>query len=175
MYDKIIEERETRAKQHDERTRSQPSWYSEKANSNQQAFRIIGISIVILAAIVGIVPLISGGPPSTADKIVAAIGAVIVILKGVERIWLPEEKWMNYRKASEALLREKEKYVECIAPYDKKHDKEYDKEETEDELYKLYVERCILIRAEEQNNFWGISSGADKGNTSENNQQSQGD
>lgn len=79
---------------------------------------------------------------------------MIVILKGIERIWLPEEKWTNYRKASEALLREREKYVESIEPYGIADD--------EDQIYRLYVERCILIKAEEQNNFWGINSGRDQ-------------
>ena len=153
MYDEMIKERLDRAEKYDGRTRSQQSWYSGKAGENKKTFQTIGLSIVVLGAIIGVVPLIFGGPASFSDKLVAALGAAIVILKGIERIWLPEEKWVNYRKASEALLREKEKYVECIYPYNGK--------KNEDEIYKLYVERCILIKAEEQNNFWGISGGTD--------------
>ena len=154
MYSELIEEREERAKQYNKRTRSQPDWYSRKARTNKYLFQFIGVTIIILGATVGVVPLLFGGTPSVADITVAIIGAFIVMLKGIERIWLPEEKWTNYRKASEALLRENEKYVEGITPYCINDD--------EDQVYRLYVERCILINAEEQNNFWGINSGRDQ-------------
>lgn len=160
MYNELIIEREERAQQYDERNRSQPDWYSRKAKRNKDAFQAIGLLIIILGAIVGVAPLMADeGGPSIVDKVVAAIGAAIVVLKGIERIWLPEEKWVNYRKASEALQREKEKYVECIEPYLSVED--------EDKVYKRYVERCILIRAEEQNNFWGINSAREQGGSEE--------
>ncbi len=156
MYDDLIKQRLDRAEQYDQRTRTQHKWYSRKAGANKLAFQAIGLAIIVLGAIVGIVPLLLGDGPSLPDKIVAMLGAAIVILKGVERIWLPEEKWMTYRKASESLLREKERYTECIGPYSSEMD--------EDAVYRLYVERCTLIKAEEQNNFWGISSSSDKEN-----------
>lgn len=153
MYNELIESRQERAKQYDLRTRSQRNWYSENATWNKKLFQTLGILIIILGAMVGVIPLFADAP-SKVDILVAIIGALIVILKGVERIWLPEEKWTNYRKASEALLRENEKYVEGIVPYNSSDD--------EDGTFKLYVERCILIKAEEQNNFWGINSGRDQ-------------
>ncbi|MEW8338502.1 MAG: DUF4231 domain-containing protein [Candidatus Thiodiazotropha taylori] len=154
MYDDLIKQRLNRAEQYDKRTRTQHKWYSGKAGVNKLAFQAIGLAVIVLGATVGIVPLLLGDGPSLPDKIVAILGSLIVILKGVERIWLPEEKWLTYRKASEALLREKESYTECIGPYSS--------EKNEDATYRLYVERCILIKAEEQNNFWGINSSSDK-------------
>lgn len=56
---------------------------------------------------------------------------------------------MSYHKASEILVREREKYVECVAPYLAGGD--------EDAIYQLFVQHCILIKAEEQNNFWGLN------------------
>lgn len=170
MYDELIKTRQDRAAQYAERTRDQQKWYSSKAGKNKKAFQLIGIAIVMLGALVGIIPTLFGDGPSSVDRTVAILGALIVILKGAERIWLPEEKWINYRKASEALLREKEKYVECLSPYNDNDD--------EDETYKRYVERCILIKAEEQNNFWGLGEGDDKSNddvnaSSPNNQEEQ--
>jgi len=107
--------------------------------------------IVILGAFVGVVPLVLSetGEPTIPEIITGILGTLIVILKGVERIWLPEEKWQNYRKASESLKRERECYIEGVRPYSNTND--------EDKNYMLYVNRCIQIKAEEQNNFWGLS------------------
>jgi len=146
----ITESRIERAKQYDTRTRSQPEWYSKKATTNKRRFQFLGLSTVILGTLVVVVPLFgTAEPASITDKIIAIIGALIVILKGIERIWLPEEKWTNYRKASESLQREHEMYTECIVPYNYT--------QNEETAYKLYVERCLLIKAEEQNNFWRIT------------------
>ena len=142
-----IEKRINRSDSYDERTGNQKQWYSKNATKNKKAFQLIGILIVVFGAVVGIVPLLSAAPAT--GIITAILGASIVVLKGVERIWLPEEKWQNYRKASEALKREKECYIEGIQPYNREMD--------EDENYLLYVKRCVLIKAEEQNNFWGLS------------------
>lgn len=142
-----IEKRINRANSYDERTGEQKQWYSKNATKNKKIFQSIGILIVTFGAIVGIVPLLFAAPAT--NIITAILGASIVVLKGVERIWLPEEKWQNYRKASEVLKREKECYIEGIPPYNR--------DMNEDENYLLYVKRCVLIKAEEQNNFWGLS------------------
>lgn len=149
MYDELIEERKNRAEAYHARTRSQLDWYGVKAGRNKRLFQFTGISIVVLGAVVGVIPLAFEELKwSYSDLLISLLGASIVILKGVERIWLPQEKWMSYRKASEALHREQERYVECLAPYNVSD---------EDSAYKLFVERCILIKAEEQNNFWGLN------------------
>ncbi len=142
-----IEKRITRADSYDERSGNQKQWYSKNATKNKQIAQAIGILIIFFGAIVGIVPLLFAAPAT--EITTAILGASIVVLKGIERIWLPDEKWQNYRKASEALKREKECYIEGIHPYNRDMD--------EDENYLFYVKRCVLIKAEEQNNFWGLS------------------
>lgn len=158
--DPELEKRIQRADAYDERTGMQKQWYSKNATKNKKIFQSIGILIIIFGAFVGIVPLVFGSPAeaTNAEILTAILGALIVILKGVERIWLPEEKWQNYRKASEALKREKESYTEGIAPYNSDSD--------EDENYLLYVKRCVQIKAEEQNNFWGLSGDTKQENVS---------
>ena len=152
------QDREQRAEQYEARSGCQSDWYNRKAEENKQLFHALGIAIIILGAVVVVVPIIFGGTSiSISDKVVAVVGALIVITKGVERTWLPEEKWISYRKASEALLREREKYVEGVEPYNRTI--------KEDQIYRLFVERCILIKAEEQNNFWGINEGQDNPDT----------
>lgn len=157
MYDELIAERKKRAEEYHERTRTQSDWYNDKATTNKLHFQTLGISIIVLGAIVSVVPLAfkALGWPH-ADLLISLFGALIVIFKGIERIWLPEEKWMSYRKASEALIREQEKYIECVEPYDA-YQHNQDKEPHEDYIYRRFVQRCILIKAEEQNNFWGLN------------------
>lgn len=139
----------SKANEYEKNHGNQQKWYSERAKINKRFFQWLGILVVIIGATIGIIPIF--GDPSMAsvtEKVTAVMGGMIVILKGIERIWLPAEKWLNYRKASEALKREKELYVEGIAIYN------MDDEQT---AYKLYVNRCIQIKSEEQNNFWGLT------------------
>jgi len=153
-FENRVEQRTRRADDYHRRNDDQQSWYSRKASENKSYFRSIGMAVIVLGALVAVVPIfmtvvidIEEGL-SKSDLLVSIFGTLIVILKGIERIWLPEETWQNYRKASEALKRERECYVEGVGPYDQ--------EFTEDQAYKLFVNRCILIKAEEQSNFWGL-------------------
>jgi len=157
--DQRVMDRISRADAYDERTGNQPKWYSLNASKNKNRFQLIGIFIIILGAFIGVIPLLfsSASEPTTPEILTAIMGALIVILKGIERISLPEENWRNYRKASEALKRERECYVEAIHPYTSLH---------EEGAYSLYVKRCILIKAEEQNNFWGLGEETGKENKS---------
>lgn len=153
---------------YDERTGNQQKWYSRKATANKKGFQWIGVAIVIIGAIVGVTPIFTtvvlgiGNGPNETDLITSLLGTAIVILKGIERIWLPEETWQNYRKASEALKRERECYIEGVA--------HYGTVDSEDKAYTFYVARCILIKAEEQNNFWGLSESQGKGGNQEQNE-----
>jgi len=89
------------------------------------------------------------------EKITAALGGLIVILEGIERTWLPEENWQNYRRATDALKIEWQRYVEGISPYDASND--------EFALCKLFVARSTLIKQEEQKVFRGLTSIQAKG------------
>jgi hypothetical protein len=141
-------------------TRNQRQWYSQKANRNQWWFRFFGIATVVLGAVVGLLPAFK----LESDWPFAVLGALIVILKGMERLWLPEEKWIGYRKAAEAMQREQERFVFGLAPYHRFDD--------EDAVFRLFVDRCDRIKSEEQKNFWNVqeqSAGerAEKGAESE--------
>ena len=143
-----------RVSEHDKRTRNQSDWYSASARKNKTLSYAISLMLVVCGAMVGFLPVFSGRSELTLiDIIVSGLGAFIVILKGIERIWLPDEKWVNYRKASEALLREKEMYIEGVGPYENEGD--------EDKAYIRFVQRSVLIKSEEQNNFWGLRNERD--------------
>lgn len=161
-FQEKVEHRIQMANEYEARNGNQQKWYSEKASSNKNRFRYIGVTIVILGALVGVTPIIisffsgEGSIPSFSDLLISFFGTLIVILKGFERIWLPEETWQNYRKASEALKREKECYIEGV--------NQYKRFTNEDAAYEFFVTRCIMIKAEEQNNFWGLNEQKDSSN-----------
>ena len=123
-------------------------FYEDKSACNKLLFSGISIAIIILGALITFIPVLELGDQSV-KEILAGFGALIVILKGIERVWLPEEKWTNYRKAAEAMRRESQLYVENIAPY---------ADQNEEDAYSLFVIRCVKIQAEEQSNFWGMDS-----------------
>jgi len=157
MKKNTIEQRSQLANDYDKRNDEQLTWYSNKASDNKSYFQSIGICIVVFGALISIMPVISWAPSGShnvSEIITTILGAFIVILKGVERIWLPEESWQNYRKASEALKIERERYIENVTPYSNTAE--------EDIAFKLFVERCILIKLKEQNNFWELNSSANK-------------
>ena len=129
-------------------TRNQRQWYSQKANRNQWWFRFFGVSTVVLGAMVGLLPAFE----LEQDWPFAVLGALIVILKGLERLWLPEEKWIGYRKAAEAMQREQERFVFGLTPYHRFDD--------EDAVFRLFVDRCDRIKSEEQKNFWNVQEQA---------------
>lgn len=149
--EQIMLDRIKRIDMYHNRHGNQQKWYSQRASSSKKLFERIGLVIIVLAAITGLVPLLEldgSNSISLSEKVTSVLAALIVILKGMERIWLPEEKWQNYRKASEALKRETKHYAEGVLAYGMNIE--------EDKLFKLYVERCSFIEAEEQNNFWGL-------------------
>lgn len=52
VYDELIEQRTQRADEYHARTRSQLDWYGDKARANKLCFQFIGISIIVLGAVV---------------------------------------------------------------------------------------------------------------------------
>lgn len=150
MNRSIIKEREDRVNEYENRYAFPQKWYARYALWYKCLFQIIGLLIIALGAAVALVPQLLVA--DTSNQLVSVIGTLIVILKGIERIWIPEERWALFRKASEALRREKEMYIEGIDPY-------VSSSADEEKVYRLFVQRCLLVRAEEQNNFWGLYLG----------------
>lgn len=149
----MAEQRKKRAQDYAERHNNPRGWYSKKANRNKRAFRLLGLSIILLGAVIAVIPILlseAASGPSPSDITVAILGALVVILKGAERLWLPEETWMAYRKAAESLKLETEAYIEGVGVYEC--------EEEEEPVFKRYVQRCMQIRDHEKQLFWTLQS-----------------
>ena len=83
---------------------------------------------------------------SRVKLVTAVLGLIVVLAKGVERIWNFEETWQGYRKASERMKREYRLYINGAGAYREVAD--------EDQAYLRFVEAIEEIIAEEQQLYW---------------------
>jgi hypothetical protein len=95
-----------------DRLQDQLSWYGRKSAHHKDWFqRLKVIQIVIAAAI----PVGAGaGVPASA---VGALGALIVVLEGLQQLFQFQQNWVSYRATAEALKHEQLLYVMGGGPY----------------------------------------------------------
>jgi len=139
--------------------RGQRSWYSKHASINKQCYQWLGLAIIVAGAAMGIIQIwapIEVGSDSDGKEITsvhwtsiaaALLGALVVISKGIERIWDFDGTWLGYRKASEAMKREKRLFVNGAMVYEHCVN--------DHEAFLLFIKRVEGIITEEQNNFMG--------------------
>lgn len=103
------------------RVDSQIEWFSNKSQSNQQAFKRLRVAEVIFAAAI---PLLVGhiSDGDTTLKIaVGILGAAIAVISGLLAIHKYHENWIHYRTVCESLKREKFLFLTKTSPYEKPH------------------------------------------------------
>ena len=95
-----------------ERLESQIGWYDVHAKSSQRWFKgLKTLELVVAAAI----PVTAG---IGADAAVGGVlGAVVVILEGLQQLFRFQTDWTNYRGTCEALKREKYLYLAGAGVY----------------------------------------------------------
>lgn len=102
-----------------ERLQGQIDWYDRKAKSNQRAYKVSKISIVVLAILIpvlaeyGHIPHFEGSP---AFLVGVAAGA-IVLLEGLQVVNKWQENWILYRATCEGLRNERHLYADRAGPY----------------------------------------------------------
>lgn len=95
-----------------ERLESQIAWYDRHARNSQLWFKSLKTLELVLAAAI---PVSAG---VGADAAVGGIlGAVVVILEGVQQVFRFQTDWTNYRATCEALKREKYLYLAGAGAY----------------------------------------------------------
>jgi len=95
-----------------ERLEDQIRWYDGKSVKNQRWFKALRIAIIVAAALVPVVSF-DGVPRYVA----AALGALIVILEGVQQLNQFHAQWIGYRSTCESLKHEKFLYLARAAHY----------------------------------------------------------
>ncbi len=132
----------------------QRRWYSQNASKNKKYYQWLGLVIIVAGAGTGFIQLWTPGVQDVnallgvhwTAVITALLGALVVISKGIERIWDFDGTWLGYRKASESMKRERRLFINGAAPYDNCAD--------DRKAFLLFINRIEEIIAEEQNNYW---------------------
>jgi Protein of unknown function (DUF4231) len=146
--------REDRAEQYfDQDLKGQRRWYSERASSYKQRAQVLGLLVIGAGAATSFVQVFAVLP--WVPVVTAALGAVVVLIEGWQRIARYGETWTAYRTASERMKREQRLYVNGAGTY---------RNVEEDEAYLRFVEGIEGILAEEQQIYWqNRGSGAPAG------------
>ncbi len=95
-----------------ERLEDQAKWYSRESSRNQRRFKLVKtVEIVVAAAI----PVLAGFQLPV--SIIGGLGALIVVLEGIQHLNQYQHNWTSYRSTSEALKHEKFLYLAKAGPY----------------------------------------------------------
>jgi hypothetical protein len=94
-----------------ERLEDQIGWYDDKSAHHERWFKRIKIVQLVAAALI---PVVAGRAPAW---LTGGLGAVIVVLEGVQQLFQFQQNWIIYRSTCEALKHEKFLYLAEAGPY----------------------------------------------------------
>src|SRR3954464_9605569 len=136
--------REARAEQYFEQDlKGQRRWYGERASTYKRNTQVLGLLVIGAGALTSFMQVFAAQP--WVPVVTAALGAVVVLIEGWQRISRYSETWTAYRTASERMKREQRLYVNGAGAY---------RNVEEDEAYLRFVEAIEAIIAEEQQIYW---------------------
>jgi hypothetical protein len=95
-----------------DRLEDQLSWYDARSLKAQRAYKRVKIGQLVLGAGVPITALTSTSPVVT-----ATIGALVVVLEGLQQLYQWQTNWVVYRSTAEALKHEKYLFLAHAGPY----------------------------------------------------------
>ncbi len=90
----------------------QLAWYDGKSSAARRAFLRLKVIELVIAASVPVVAAARGPALLT-----ATLGAVVVVLEGVQHLYQWQTNWVLYRSTAEALKHEKYLFLSCAGPY----------------------------------------------------------
>lgn len=95
-----------------DRLQSQLDWYGSKSAHHKDWFQRLKVIQIVTAALI---PVGAGaGAPAWA---VGTLGAVIVVLEGLQQLFQFQQNWVSYRATAEALKHEQLLYLMSAGPY----------------------------------------------------------
>jgi hypothetical protein len=95
-----------------ERLESQIEWYDKQARSSQRWFKVLKVAQIVVAAAIPVVAA-AGGTAAVAG----AMGAVVVIVEGLQQLFQFQQNWTSYRSTCETLKHEKFLFLAGAEPY----------------------------------------------------------
>src|SRR3954447_21822189 len=102
--------REAQAEQYFEQDlKGQRRWYGERASAYKRNTQVLGLLVIGAGALTSFVQVFS--PQPWVPAVTAALGAIVVLIEGWQRIIRYGETWTGYRTASKRMKREQRLYV----------------------------------------------------------------
>ncbi|WP_221056811.1 DUF4231 domain-containing protein [Methanoculleus chikugoensis] len=95
-----------------ERLEAQIQWYSRKSQHSQKWYKRLKIMAIIAAAAIPVFAAIS-----VPASLIGGLGALIVILEGIQGMNQYQHNWITYRSTAEALKHEKYLFLGNAGPY----------------------------------------------------------
>lgn len=95
-----------------ERLEDQLSWYEGKSRNHQTWYQSLKVAQIVIAA--AIPAAVAAGASAAAAGV---LGAVIVVLEGLQQLFQFQQNWISYRSTAEALKHEKFLYLASAGPY----------------------------------------------------------
>jgi hypothetical protein len=87
-------------------------WYRSHAKSSGQRYRVLEVTLLVVAASVPVSAVVSD------SWVTAALGAVVVVLTGLRSIFSWQEDWLRFTEAWQQLQFARTLYVNRLPPYD---------------------------------------------------------
>ncbi len=91
----------------------QIDWYDRRSGTNQRMYKVVKLAQIVLAAAI---PVLAGVKVDV-HLLLGALGALVVILEGVQQLYQFQQNWTSYRSTCEALKHEKYLYLGQGGPY----------------------------------------------------------
>lgn len=95
-----------------DRLEDQLGWYERKATHHREWFHRLKVAQIVVAAAIPV-----AAAAGASDWVVGALGAVILVLEGLQQLFQFQQNWVGYRGTAEALKHEKHLYLAEAGPY----------------------------------------------------------
>jgi uncharacterized protein DUF4231 len=95
-----------------DRLEEQLKWYDRKSATSQRAYKRVKVAQLVLAA--GVPVAVASHAPGA---VTASLGALVVVLEGVQQLYQWQTDWVLYRSTNESLKHEKFLFLAGAGPY----------------------------------------------------------
>ena len=120
----------------------QAGWYEKKSATSKRSFATLKVTQLIAAAAVPVMASVHA-----AVWVTGGLGALVVVIEGIQQLFQFEANWINYRSTGEALANERFLYLAGAGPYATETDP------TERNPKRVLAERVAAITSQE-NTKW---------------------
>jgi Protein of unknown function (DUF4231) len=121
----------------------QRQWYGKRASVDKNRAQLLSFVVITAGAATSFFQVFSPAPWLPA--LTAALGAMVALSEGWQRIARYAETWVAYRTASERMKREQRLYVNGAGAYRRLDD---------EEAFLQFVENIEAVIAEEEQIYW---------------------